>query len=171
MFENNANNFANFKDLGAPRLTLQPSISGVSLAGGKFAFDVKSSTQIFFDRFAIGLSVLCAIHCLAVPVLLIMFPSLLASFHIDDHIFHELLIWVAVPTSSIAFFLGCRRHKDPKVFALAGLGLASLIATAFFGHDALGEMGEKLATLFAVSILAYAHWRNYSLCRKDSCEH
>jgi hypothetical protein len=132
---------------------------------------MKSATQLGLDRFAIGLSVLCAIHCLAVPVLLILFPSIMASFHLDDHIFHELLLWFAIPSSAIAVFLGCKRHKDRRVFILAGFGLGLLTAAALLGHDVLGEMGEKIATLFAVSILALAHIRNYSLCREDSCRH
>jgi len=130
-----------------------------------------TSPQLFLDRFSIGLSVLCAVHCMALPVLLIMFPSLLATLHLDDHVFHELLVWLVIPTSAVAVFLGCKRHKDQLVLALAGIGMVSLIAIAFFGHDALGETGEKFATLFAISILAYAHWRNYSLCRKGSCKH
>jgi len=130
-----------------------------------------NSTQLILDRFAIGLSALCAAHCMAVPVLLIVFPSLIATLQLDNHIFHELLVWLAIPTSSIAVFIGCKRHKDQLVFVLAGIGIVSLVATAFFAHAALGETGEKIATLVAVSILAYAHWRNYSLCRKDSCEH
>jgi len=133
--------------------------------------DMKSVTQLYLDRFAIGLSALCAVHCLAVPVLLILFPSIMASFHLDDHGFHQLLIGLAIPTSAIAVFLGCKRHKDQSVFALAGIGIALLITAAIFGHDVLSETGEKVATLFAASILALAHWRNYSLCRKDSCEH
>jgi len=133
--------------------------------------DMKTVTQLYLDRFAIGLSVICAVHCLAVPVLLILFPSIMASFHLDDHIFHELLLWLAIPSSAIAVFLGCKRHKDRRVFISAGVGLGLLTATALFGHDALDETGEKMATLLAGSILAYAHMRNYSLCREDSCEH
>lgn len=130
-----------------------------------------NSTQFFFDRFAIGLSLLCAIHCMAFPIMLIAAPSLIATFQLTDHIFHEALLWLAIPTSFIAIFLGCKRHKDQQVVILAGIGITTLVATAFFGHDILGETGEKFATLFAVSILAYAHWRNYSLCRQDKCEH
>jgi hypothetical protein len=138
---------------------------------GKQSVDMKISSQLILDRFAIGFSVLCAIHCLAVPVLLLMFPSVLTTLHLDSHVFHELLIWAVIPTSFVAIFLGCKRHKDKLVLALAGIGIAALTASALYGHDALGHTGEKFATLSAVSILAFAHWRNYALCRKSSCNH
>lgn len=132
---------------------------------------MKNTTQFILDRFAIGLSVLCAIHCLFVPVLLLLFPSVIATLQLDNHFFHELLVWLVIPTSIVAVFLGCKRHKNVAVLTLAGIGMLSLVATAMFGHAVLGEVGEKIATLFAASILAYAHWRNYVMCRTDSCEH
>jgi len=132
---------------------------------------MKKTTQFFFDKFAIGLSALCAIHCLALPVLVLAFPTLLAAFQVDDHFFHEVLVWLVIPSSSIAVFLGCKHHKNLVVLVLAIIGMTGLVATAVFGHDALGETGEKVATLFSVSLLAYAHWRNYSLCRKGTCDH
>lgn len=138
---------------------------------GNTVFDIKTSAQLILDRFAIGLSMLCAVHCLVLPVMLIAFPSYLATFHLDDHVFHELLLWLVIPSSVLAIFLGCQRHKDRLVFGLAGIGIAAMIAITLFGHDALGETGEKIATLFAGTILAFAHWRNYSLCRGGSCKH
>ena len=145
--------------------------SATQPSNGASFVDIKTLAQFALDRFAIGLSVLCAVHCLATPVLLLMFPSILATFHLDSHVFHELLIWVVIPTSFLAIFMGCKRHKDQLVFALAVVGITVLTTTALFGHDVLGHTGEKVATLFAVSILALAHWRNYSLCRKNSCKH
>ena len=130
-----------------------------------------NSTQLFLDRFAIGLSLLCAVHCMALPIMLIAAPSLIATFQPTDHIFHEALLWLAIPTSFIAVFLGCKRHENQHVVIFAGIGITTLTATTLFGHDILGETGEKLTTLFAVTILAYAHWRNYTLCRQDECKH
>ncbi len=135
------------------------------------SINMKNSTQFILDRFAIALSMLCAVHCLAVPVLLVTFPSFMVSFHFDDHVFHELLIFLVVPSSIIAILLGCKSHNSQQVLTLACIGIVALIATALLGHDVLGETGEKSATLIAASILAFAHWKNYSLCRHNSCNH
>ena len=131
--------------------------------------NINKPAQIWLDRLAISASALCALHCLAGPVLLVLFPSMLA-LPVGDHLYHMLMVWFVIPTSSIAVLLGCTRHKDPTVLVLAFLGIVGLAISAIYGHDFLGENGEKLATLAATFLLITAHWRNYSLCRNDSCE-
>lgn len=126
--------------------------------------------QILLDRLAITASALCALHCIAAPLLLVIFPSLLA-LPVGDHFYHILMVWFVIPTSSIAVLLGCTRHKDTAVLVLAFFGITGLAISATYGHDLLGEIGEKLATLTATFLLIAAHWRNYSLCRNDSCDH
>jgi len=116
------------------------------------------------------MSVICAIHCAVLPVLLALFPTLLA-LPVDDHHFHQLMVWLVLPSSIVAVSLGCKQHQDSFVLIGAALGLLILVLTAFFGHDVLGEVGEKVATLVGAIILAAVHWRNYSLCRQDCCEH
>ncbi|WP_028766267.1 MerC domain-containing protein [Shewanella fidelis] len=125
--------------------------------------------QLLLDRLAITGSALCALHCIATPLLLVLFPSLLA-LPVGDHFYHMLMVWLVIPTSSIAVLMGCSNHKDTKVLALAVVGIVGLSVSAIYGHDFLGEVGEKLATLAASLFLVAAHWRNYSLCRSDSCE-
>lgn len=75
-----------------------------------------------------------------------------------------------IPSSAIAVLLGCWQHKDTKVCALAILGLLILVLTHLIGHELLGELGEKLTTLSASFMLVIAHWRNYQLCKADSCK-
>ena len=127
------------------------------------------NSQTVLDRVSIGVSLLCVIHCAVLPIVLAVFPTLVV-LPFEDHVFHQLLIWVILPTSTVAVFLGCRRHKDRGVFIGAAIGLSALVLTALFGHDVLGEFGEKAATFVAAIILASAHFRNWSLCHKmDSC--
>ncbi|GIU53668.1 MerC domain-containing protein [Shewanella sp. KT0246] len=126
--------------------------------------------QLLLDRLAISASGLCVLHCLAGPILLVLFPAM-SSLSVSDHFYHILMLWFIIPTSSIAMFLGFSRHKDPVVLGLAFVGMGVLTVAAIYGHDWIGHTGEKLATLAATFILASAHWRNYSLCRNDTCEH
>jgi hypothetical protein len=129
-----------------------------------------ASLQKPLDRLAIAASSLCAVHCLLAPGLLVLIPAL-ASTIVGDESFHRLLLWWVVPTSSLALLLGCRRHKDWLVFVLGVLGLGQLILTVHFGHDVLGETGEKAVTMLGSVILSISHLRNHRLCRRYACEH
>lgn len=126
--------------------------------------------QTFLDRLSISASALCAVHCAVLPIMLAVFPAL-SSLPNNDHRFHLALIFLIVPTSIFAALLGCAKHKDKWVLAGIITGLTTLTVTALFGHDFIGDMGEKVATVLASIVLATAHWRNYSLCRSKKCNH
>jgi hypothetical protein len=112
----------------------------------------------------------CAIHCLAGPLVLLV-GSLLPSVLLPDASFHDAMLWLVVPSSTLAFSLGCQRHRDVRTVLLGGGGLLGLLLAATALHDVLGELGEKALTLSAAWALAAGHWRNFRLCRMDGCEH
>jgi len=122
------------------------------------------------DKFAVSASALCAVHCLSLPVLLGLFPAVGATFFGQES-FHVLLLWFVIPLSVVSLSMGCRKHKSPAVAILGSAGLTILCLAAFFGHDLLGDDGERITTLLGATIIAVAHVRNYGLCRKDACEH
>ncbi|WP_179025450.1 MerC domain-containing protein [Shewanella sp. Scap07] len=126
------------------------------------------TTQAVLDKFAISISALCAIHCALTPVLLALMPSL-SALGLADHLYHEMMVLIVLPTSMLAVLLGCNKHKDMRVLVLAVIGLLTLAGSAIFGHDFLGETGEKAATMIGAIIIALAHWRNLGLCRKQAC--
>ncbi|MCL1045565.1 MerC domain-containing protein [Shewanella electrodiphila] len=127
-----------------------------------------NNMQSLLDKLAIGLSSLCALHCIATPILLALLPSL-SALPLNDHLYHEVMVWLVLPTSTIAVLMGCQRHRDAKVLMFAIVGLLTLVASSVYGHDIVGEVGEKLLTLAGAFIVAYAHWRNVKLCRKQVC--
>jgi hypothetical protein len=120
--------------------------------------------QRLLDRFAILTAGLCMLHCLAMPLLLVLIP-VLASTTMAENSFHRTMLLFVLPASSIALLIGCRRHKDLRVLALGLSGLAQIVAAAYFGHDWLGETGEKAITVVGSALLAAGHLRNYRLCR------
>lgn len=79
------------------------------------------------------------------PLAVLLFPIVSLTFAADEG-FHRMLLWLVLPTSAAAFLLGCFRHKDRGVLALGSTGLIQLILAAHFGHDMLGEIGERIAT-------------------------
>jgi hypothetical protein len=125
--------------------------------------------QESLDRVAIGLSGLCALHCLVTPIGIVLFPILAASFGSDER-FHLGLAMLVLPSSALALVLGCRRHRDAGVLALGVLGLMALVLLAAWGHALVGEGWERVASAGGSAVVALAHVRNYRLCRRDACE-
>lgn len=131
---------------------------------------MRKAIQFFLDRLSIGFSVICAFHCAFFPFILAVFPSV-TILPVDDQVFHEMLVWLVLPSSILAACLGCSRHKDRMALLGIGIGLVIFALTAMFGHELLGEKGEKITIFIAAIILAWSHWRNFSLCHKNSCDH
>ncbi len=127
-----------------------------------------SAKGLLLDRAAIGLSMLCVIHCLALPLLLALLPSITA-LPISDERFHLALLLLILPTSTIALFLGCRRHRDHSVLVWGVSGIVVLIVTALVGHDLFGDAGEKIMTVVGAVLVAVGHIRNFRLCRTHAC--
>ncbi|PAV25526.1 MerC mercury resistance protein [Tamilnaduibacter salinus] len=124
----------------------------------------------WLDRLAIGMSTLCALHCLLLPFALVLIPTLGASF-LGDAAFHRALLWLVIPSSLLAVGLGCSRHRDRQVWGYALAGLTVMTVAAFWGHGLFGEWGEKLVTLSGAGLLCVSHLRNHRLCRQDHCDH
>ena len=128
-----------------------------------------NTLQPAMDRAAIGFSMICAIHCAFMPVALTLVPAF-ASTPLGDESFHKLMILGVLPTSILALFIGCRKHRSRMVIALGATGLTLLVGAAFFGHDLLGETGEKIATLVGAITISIGHIQNQRLCAAGDCE-
>lgn len=126
--------------------------------------------QILTDKVSIGLSLLCAIHCLAFPLLLVLLPSV-AALQLDNEAFHLWMVLAVIPTSVYALTVGCKRHKHRYLLAVGLVGLAFLVLAVAFGESVLGEFWEKALTVLGAATLTYGHFKNYRYCSSDeSCE-
>ena len=80
-------------------------------------------TQTTADKFAIGLSLMCTVHCFATPVILALLPSF-AVLQINGEQFHLWVLAAVLPTSLLALSLGCKKHKRTRYMACGVVGLA-----------------------------------------------
>jgi len=103
------------------------------------------------------MAVVCGIHCLVTPVLLVALPILATTFWVDEN-FHLRMLLFVIPTTSLAVWSGCRRHKDKWVLAAAIVGIGILIVAVVSeraGHARTGGMSpdrmESLASAGVVS--------------------
>lgn len=116
------------------------------------------------DKAAIGLSFICALHCLLLPIAIALLPSA-AMFGFDDEWFHRLLLVFVLPVSVFALVSGLKRHKKISVLTIGITGLIILIVDAAFGHEVFGETGERLITLLGSVSVAISHLWNFHLCQ------
>lgn len=120
----------------------------------------------FGDSFAIGLSGLCLVHCLALPVAASLLPVLGAWT--ETEWVHWLFALMAAPIS--AWTLMRPADRSWRVIGLAALGLALLFAGAaeFPSHEM-----ETPVTVAGSLFLAGAHILNWRRrrphCRLDQC--
>jgi hypothetical protein len=106
------------------------------------------------DRIAMGLSGLCAVHCLATAVLLGLLAS--AGGLLGRPIIHEVGLSLAMVLGAIALGRGIREHGFilPSLVGVAGLGIMAFAMT-------LHESGyEPAVTILGVAVLALGHRLN-----------
>jgi len=146
---------------------------GASKLGASKKADIevnRPSVENKLDTVAIFLSATCMLHCLAIPILITLFPIAQSSL-LDEQTFHLILLVFILPTSLIALTIGCRKHKDLLTMVLGGIGLSILTLMGLFGHDLLSLLGERIVTTFGGLVLAAAHFQNFRICRADNCKH
>jgi hypothetical protein len=129
-----------------------------------------NGASLVLDKASISLSVVCAIHCLLLPLALVLIPSM-AVLPIADERFHQLLVVLVLPTSLFALTIGCRRHRQWRVMVCGALGLTVLLLTVLAGHEMLGEFGEKSLTLLGAILVAISHIINFRQCKTTKCKH
>lgn len=83
--------------------------------------------------------------------------------------FHLLLVSIVLPISVLGIILGCRQHKNYNIGYLGGFGLLVLLLSGTFGHDIVGEFGEKLLTVIGSTILIGIHIKNFQQCKVACC--
>ncbi len=130
----------------------------------------------FWDRIGISASLLCVIHCLFSPVLVLFLP-VLGEF-VSEQWFHWLIAGVVIPVAAGALWLGYRRHRNQKVLALGAIGIGLLVTGLYISYlethsSSVRELGHQnpleIVTMIAAGLtLASAHLLNLRACRVHS---
>lgn len=111
----------------------------------------------WLDGAAVALSMLCILHCLALPLIVAGLPFL-AQFA-ETHLHAQVLVLV-VPLSVVALAVGFRRHRDARIVGGGALGMLLLVAGATVAHDQLGIVADRAFTISGSLVLATAHFFN-----------
>lgn len=115
-----------------------------------------NAKQGFWDRLGIGLSGLCAIHCLLVPLFVSLIPLWPAMA--DLHEFTHLIFFLAIAPAVILSIKNRKNLRSISGYLFTGL---AIIFFAWFFNNQLGEYGEAGVTLIGSLLLIRGHWLNY----------
>ena len=119
----------------------------------------------WLDWAAVGLSGLCLVHCLALPLIVAGVP-LLAQFS-EGHLHAQMLV-VVLPLSIVALGLGFNRHRNTRIVAAGTVGMLTLVIGATVAHSQLGLMADRAFTVVGAFVLAGAHYFN-SVRSRQAC--
>lgn len=121
------------------------------------------------DRLAILLSGVCVLHCLLTPAALALLPLLTLGIGGEDH-FHELMLWVVLPVSTLGLGLGWRQHRHNGILLLGVASMALLAFAGTWGHHHLPHAAEAALTVVGSLSLAAAHVLNFRRLRHRRCD-
>ena len=99
-------------------------------------------TQRVMDKLAIGLSIMCAVHCLATPLLLTLLPSLTAV-QLDNEQLHLWILVAVIPTSLVALTLGCKKHTRLRYVVSGFVGVILMVLAVTLGEAKWGSWERK----------------------------
>jgi hypothetical protein len=120
----------------------------------------------FFSRFSwdvvgFSASLICAIHCLAVPVFL-MISSITGLQALHNHSIENFILAFSAAVGSVSIIPGWRKHhRKIAPFIVFGFGLSLIVISRLN----LALLTETLLTTGGALIIAASHWMNWRLCR------
>ena len=106
------------------------------------------------DRFAVGLSGLCLVHCVATTVFLALVSAV--GGILGAPIIHEVGLTLAMILGSYSLGRGILEHGFMMPSAIGALGLGVMAGALSLPHDGT----EALYTIIGVMILALGHRLN-----------
>jgi hypothetical protein len=124
----------------------------------------KKSRRGDADFVGIGLSLICLIHCLTLPVLIAFAPAILRKLPGDDVTHRSLAVAIGL-VGVLAFRSGYRMHRRGWLLVLFIAGLALVSVAAAVGGAVLTEYGEAAITVCGGLLIVAAHLVNHSFCR------
>ena len=120
-----------------------------------------TTDNVQFDRAGIWISGLCAVLCLALPVLLPMVPLIASSFFAEAW-FEKTILSISILIGFIGLFIGFYKYHR-QLYPLYSLTMGGLI---YWNKDIFGHHFEPLTIAIGAILIIAAHFINLRLCRE-----
>lgn len=128
------------------------------------AKNTRTSSLARLDLFAVGLSALCVIHCVALPLLVAIMPVI--AIAAENELAHKLIVLAAVPVSLRVIWKTLPLAENKLFIGVVSAGLALLLLAAFI--EALSAY-EQPITVAGALLLSTGHiWHLVRRCGKHS---
>jgi hypothetical protein len=111
------------------------------------------------DQVGVGLSLACAIHCMAFPLLVAVLPLVGLGFLVQGPT-EVLLVLTSLGMAAGSLCWGFRLHRRWHVFVVLGAALALIVA----GRVLVEESYEIVLVVGGALLLAGCHLLNRHLC-------
>lgn len=134
----------------------------------------------WMDRLGAGLSFTCAMHCLALPLLLLAMPVLQTTLGVTETASHGWLQWLVwshevewIFSATVLLFAGLvlgrgyRVHRATVALRRFAAGALVLLFTVAEWID--GGQAHGLFLAIGGSLVAWAHWTNLRLLAGRHC--
>ncbi len=116
------------------------------------------------DVAGMAASILCLLHCMAMPLVILAFP-MLGLAHVHDT-FHDTLIAAITLPVLLALVPGYLKHRDKTTLLVGCAGLAIFLGAVFVVSPLFGETAEAVFAVISGFMLLYAHLRNRRHCKR-----
>lgn len=113
-----------------------------------------------WDLAGIGASLLCILHCVATPMVVVVLPALEVLERQTHAVFALSILCIGL----LAFVPGYRRHRRWQVVILGLAGFGMLSAGVLVPEGAMSETAEVAVTVLGGAMLITAHLRNAYFC-------
>lgn len=130
-------------------------------------------SKSLLDVSGAGLSVICLLHCLALPTAAVaapaLAPELAERLSLVDGSAHFILFLIAAPITLLAFFWGERTMRSgPWTMLVAGIGLSLMMTGA---SHVVAQPFESILTGIGVTLLLGAHVANWRQRQAQGHDH
>lgn len=125
-----------------------------------------AENKSLLDYVGIGVSSLCALHCVMLPVLIPVLPLLGASIF-AEHWFERSILILSMVIGFVALVSGFYRYHR-QLYPVYSLMLGGFL---YWNKDMLGENMEPVIVVVGAALIVGSHALNIRLCKScNSCK-
>ncbi len=120
------------------------------------------------DGWGVVISVLCLLHCLAIPLLLFFSPTL--ALYFEHEVIHLFILVLVIPLvlSSLSHLKTSEAHR--YILFIGPIGILLIIgamAVEFMAHHEPTLAGEIISSIGSILLVIF-HWHNLKVRKKET---